>query len=177
VNRPLLLEESRPQITPGNKAPASMQAPQTHSPVSYSSRSAVSPAKVPLAIVLIWLLDSTLHRQATASASTVTHIALQRSPTPHRQPNCRHTSVPSPLCPSACLCYSSLHSLLVSLVCGCIPHAKCTPAKAQRNTQNSPSAAPLHVVFDSWPARTTHSKEITKTAQSRVNPALLLRPC
>jgi hypothetical protein len=63
----------------------------------------------------------------------------QRSPTPHRHPNPgnrRHTSVPSPLCPSACLCYSSLYSLLVSRVRDAFP-VPCTPAKSQTITKKS----------------------------------------
>jgi hypothetical protein len=39
---------------------------QTHSPALYSRVSAVSPEKVPLAMVLIWLMSNRLRRQTTA---------------------------------------------------------------------------------------------------------------
>jgi hypothetical protein len=117
--------------------------------------------------------------QGPAPANHRVSKRSQRSHTPHRHPNPgnrRHTSVPSPLCPSVCLCYLSLHSLLVSCICGCIPHAKRTPTKSQTSTQNSPSATPVHAVFDSRPARTTHNKT-NSTKSCYQNPTLFLRPC
>jgi hypothetical protein len=72
---PLCAEKNK---RPGEKRlpnPCSHQAARTksnkkknppHSPAPYSSRSAVSPVKVPLAMVLIWLLHKPLHRQTTA---------------------------------------------------------------------------------------------------------------
>jgi hypothetical protein len=71
----LFLQESRPQISPGQMAPdpCNNQAARTkdnqkkpHSPAPYSVVSAVSPVNAPLAIVLIWFLDKSLQRQTTA---------------------------------------------------------------------------------------------------------------
>jgi hypothetical protein len=45
---------------------ASIKVRQAESPAPYSSVSAVSPAKAPLAMVLIWLKLTSLHRQTTA---------------------------------------------------------------------------------------------------------------
>jgi hypothetical protein len=124
-------------------------------------------------MVLIWLLDNSLRRKPPhEQAQSLTYV--------HRSPKITHTTdTQTAVTHQSHLPLSAVHPP-ASFSRPCIacsshafagafpmPNAHRQIAKSLTN-KKSLSATPLHVVFDSRPAKTTHNKEIEETAHSRV---------